>query len=161
MILTIICISIGVVLLGAFFWRASKGVARPLEGLDFPIRGLLRQGYDGGFLVINRYRASPFVQLRKYIHGIGDYGIELAFPLADWAEPYRAKLEEILKELGLEYELQDNRGLLFIYVDFERDVALAHSVVVAILTRVFSWSKDTRCFTLMENADPRDVLIDR
>jgi hypothetical protein len=138
------------------------GVSRPLSTLDRPIRALLRRGYDGGFIVIKRYRKTPFVQLRKYIRCPGDYGIELSFPMVDWSMRYVPAVEQLCDAQNLGHTKESHRGAMpFLYVDFGHDVENAHSFVVRVLTDVFGWSEDTKCFALLEHGDPRDVLIDR
>ena len=87
---------------------------------------LLRRGYDGGFLTINISFSPRFVQLRKYIRAPGDYGIELAFPNARWAEPYFEQVVDVCRRRSLAYsiEKEDAEGALqFLYVNFERDDA--------------------------------------
>ena len=68
-------IAIGILLIisiSLLILRGVKGPAYTLDSIEHPIKGLLKQGYDGGFLIINISYSKKFIQLRKYINSPGD-----------------------------------------------------------------------------------------
>ena len=75
-----------VVAIGLVLRRAVKGPARTVHTLGRSLRGLLRQGYDGGYLIIDVTSSERFLQFAKYINAPGDYGIYLGFPRGPWSE---------------------------------------------------------------------------
>ena len=143
--------------------RLAKGPAYTLETLGGPIRGLLKQGYNGGFLLIDVARSQKFVQLRKYIEKPGIYGIELGFPRAHWSEPYYEKLKSVCESDRIRY--REDRGgasdpLDFLFVDFGKDATAATEFVRRVFTDVMNVPIGRRFYCRLENATPEDRLID-
>ena len=155
---------IGIALLGILIlavWRGTKGPVYHIDGLIKPISALLKRGYDCGFLIISiGYSGRRFLQLRKYIHGPGNYGIQLAFPNANWAQPYFESVHAICKTRHLKGVVANDGTLDFLYVDFTRDAIEAYKCVKAILEQTFDVGKDTKLFVRLENAAVEDKLID-
>jgi hypothetical protein len=145
--------------------RAMKGVKYNLEKLRVAIEALLRRGYNGGFLVIKVPYSSKFVQLRKYIHSPGKYGIELGFPRAKWSEMYFDDVFAYCKRAGLQPVLKDeiwrNSTMEFIYADFGRDIDMAHSCILYILIEILRVNEKKGFYALLERGSTKDILVDR
>jgi hypothetical protein len=149
--------------IGLFLRRASKGPARTVETLEWPIRGLLKQGFNGGFLVITVDGSNKFLQLDKYIRAPGDYGIELAFPKAEWSLQYYDRLLTFCESHAIPYRLSSSSPmdpLEFLFIDFGRDYVRANDIVKKILMTVLEVPKDNRVYFQLENASPEDRLVD-
>jgi len=144
--------------------RASKGPAHSIESIESPIQGQLKQGYDGGFLIINISRSKNFLQLRKYINAPGDFGIELCFPNAKWSSQFFEKLKNLCIKSIIDYSItkEDPSGPLeFLYIDFGKDAHKAHEHVKKILLEIFELDENAKLFARLENATIEDKLIDR
>lgn len=143
--------------------RGVKGPAYTLETVQKPINGLLKQGYNGGFLIIDISGSKYFFQLRKYIHAPGDYGIELCFPHAKWSINFFQEVVSLCNRDGLIYSIRTENAdgsLEFLYVDFEKNVALAHKCLKNILLEVFGLNENVILFARLENATTENKLID-
>lgn len=144
--------------------RAARGPSLTLETLQWPINGLLRQGYDGGFLIIDIDKSKYFLQLRKYIRRAGEYGILLSFPHAQWSNELFPKLVEFCESTGLAYSVEVEKAiepLEFLHIDFGKDAAKAHDVVKGIILSVFKMDKNVKLFATLQNASIKDELVDR
>jgi len=144
-------------------WRAAKGPVHSLATLEVPIRDLLRRGYKEGFLVINIHYTKQFVQLKKYIHNKGNYGMEFCFPNTKWSDKLFVKLVEFCTETEIDFVIGEEHAkepLEFLYIDFGKDVLLAHSTIVDILLNVFGVDDDVKLFVRLENASVKDELIE-
>jgi len=149
--------------LGLFLRRASKGPARTPETLEWPIRGLLRQGYNGGYLLIKVARSNKFLQLDKYIRAPGEYGIELAFPKAEWSLQYFERLLDFCRNHGIEFRISSSSPgdpMEFLCIDFGNDYVRANDIVRKILVSVLDTPKDHRVYFKLENASTEDRLIE-
>jgi hypothetical protein len=152
-----------VIALGLLF-RATKGPAYTPNSLGGPIRGLLRQGFNGGVLIIRVGWSRKFVQLCKYIRRPGEYGIELAFPRARWSTTHYSRLRELCDRDAAEFRVSRagiDDPLEFLFVDFGVDYKKAHAFVQRVLKEVFGVSDNARLFCRLENATPADTLVDR
>ena len=150
--------------LALMVWRASKGPSLNLETIQWAINGLLRQGYNGGFLIINIGYSKKFLQLRKYIYAPGNYGIELAFPNAKWSEQLFPKFADFCKQSGIIYSVVIEPAvepLEFLRIDFGKDVAKAREIIKGIILKVFELDESVHLFARLENASIKDELIDR
>jgi hypothetical protein len=149
-----------IILVGLFIWWASKGLPYNLDSIEPPLAALLKRGYDGGLLVIEiGLLGRRFLQLRKYIHAPGDYGIELGFPRATWSRKLFPQIEAFYSKFGIKYKIQRNNGMDFLYVDFGRDLALAHRCIRKMLADIFGVQERTKLFAKLENASSKDELI--
>lgn len=145
-------------------WKATKGVPYTLETIPDAINGILRRGYNGGFLVINIPHSKYFLQLRKYIGYPGDYGILLAFPRAPWSEGLFPSLIEFCKGHQLAYSIETEQALKpleFLHIDFGKDAAEAHKVIKGIILEVFDLDESTKLLVTLQNASVKDELIDK
>lgn len=142
-----------------FVWYALRGVPRRLDYLETALNELLRRGFDCGFLLIRISYTNKFVQIRKYINSPGVYGIQFAFPKANWSIRYFETVKEVCRGIDPSSYVQDDEGMDFLYVDFGTDVQKAHLCVKRILTEVFGVTQNTKLFVTLENASIRDELI--
>ena len=131
--------------------------------LNWPIRGLLRQGFHGGFLIID-VGDGRFLQLAKYIRRPKDYGIELGFPRAKWSEKYYDPVRELCAQENVSWRVERGEGksdpLDFLFVDFGPDDVAANKFVVKILREIFHIDSVSPLYCRLENASPENRLID-
>lgn len=145
------------------FRRLSKGVRRSATELRRPIADLLKRGYDGGILIIQHTRSEIFLQFRKYIRSRGDYGIELGFPRAKWSEEYFSRLSDYCDDHGIDYILDPSEQagpIQFLHVDFGQDYDRAYWFTKNVLRDIFNLSSEATYYVHLNNASPRDELID-
>jgi len=143
--------------------RASKGPALTPESLEWPIRGLLRQGYNGGYLIIDVTRSKKFLRLDKYIRAPGDYGIELAFPKAEWSFAYYHRLLDFCTSRGIGYRISASvpgDPMEYLFIDFGNDHVRANAIVREVLLIVLDVPQNHPVYFKLENATPEDRLID-
>ena len=155
-------LSLVVVALALLLRRAMKGPAFTVESLVGPISGLLRQGYNGGFLIISVERSKKFLQLNKYITGPGQFGLELAFPRAPWAAEYYDSFQLWCKARNVPYRKApsgEHDPSEFIIVDLGTDIRSAHAFVSDVLREILN-AGSSRLFCRLENATVEDRLID-
>ena len=156
--------AVGVVAIALFFAWATRGLPHTLETLEPAVRALLRQGYDGGFLTIDVAHEKKFVQLRKYIHSRGNYGIELGFPQAEWSAEYYTKLRELCDDESMSYRVSRASGtddpLEFLFVDFGKDYSEATIFVRRVLKEVMDVPSEARLYCKHANGTGEDRLID-
>jgi hypothetical protein len=162
-----ILISIGIIFIifiGLLIFRCAKGPAYTLSSIELPIKGLLKQGYDGGFLIITISYSKKFIQLRKYINSPGVYGIEMHFPNAKWSSELFEKMKNYCERYSVDYSIlidyAKNKEMEFICVDFKKNAKKAHDFVKGILRESFRVGKNVKLFTRLENATIEDRLID-
>jgi len=159
MIFTSFIILLGV-LICVFIWRATKGAPRNIDSLEAAIYDLLRRGYDKGFLLIQISDSGKFIQVRKYIKGPGDYGIQLAFPNAEWSQIYFDAAKEYCVKSGFNGYVAYDGLLEFLYVDFGTNVENANRCIKGVLKEVLGVTPQTELFVRLENASVEDRLID-
>lgn len=129
--------------------RRAFAELRPLPASAIPDRleWLLRCGDDGEFLVIGDLATERFVQLRKYVHGPGDYGLSFDFPRAPWSAKYYDELQSQTEHDGTHFVLQptlDAPVTEFLQLDCGRDIELARRVVDRVLFDIFQVARDQR-----------------
>ena len=145
-------------------WRAAKGPRHTIDSLKRPIRDLLNRGFDGGLLFITVPGRQDFLQLVKRIERPGVYGIQVHFPRAAWSESYFEAVKAHAERNGLsifETQVTGESPLRFLIVEFGKDPDAAHDFVQYVLREVFSANEKRGFFVRLENADVRDVLVDR
>jgi len=125
-------------------WIAARRTMRqyrtvPAEELPAHLRRLLTRSSDGDFLVITDPDTDRFIQLRKYIHSPGQYGLSLDFPRAPWSERYYHELQARLESDQMEFVLQptlDHPVTEFLQVDCKRDIEFAGKLIRMVLFEV-------------------------
>jgi hypothetical protein len=118
------------------FSQVEAGIAR-----------LLRSGFDEAILVVQNVGFERFIQFRKYIRDVGDFGIELGFPDVAWSQKYFAKLRAHCEENGIPYRIgtqSDHGDNEFLLVDCGQDLQMAQGLARAIWTKVFGLSEHSR-----------------
>jgi hypothetical protein len=124
---------------------------------------LLRRGHDGGFMVISERRSGRFVQLRKYVHRKGEFGLELGFPNAPWSATYYDRVLKLIEDDAIPVVVQptnDAPVTEFLLADFGRDTERLASIVSRIFYEIFDTPKDRRFRVKAEGIDAKDVLVD-
>jgi hypothetical protein len=155
-------VAVAFVALGVLLVARLTKVACSFRTLEGPIRGLLKQGYDGGLLTLTVSRSRKSLQLVKYIRGPGNYGIELVFPRAKWSEPYYLKLRQLCEREGVSHHLMATATAQvseLLFVDFGKDACLACSFTCKALSEVLGVAEDRRLYYRLENATPEDRLV--
>jgi hypothetical protein len=135
-----------------------------IENMEVSLRTLLRRGYHGGYLMIQKRRLQLFVQVRKYTRDNGVVGIELAFPNAVWSQKYFKELERYCSDCSIPYtKILENPSSVsemeFLYVDFGEDVRFATEVILHILVNIFQLPKDSTLSIVLHNSSPRDDSV--
>ncbi len=149
----LICISL--ILFVLLILRGLKGPAYSLDSLHGPIEALVKQGLNGGFLVIRISYSKKFIQLIKYINDENDYWIELAFPRVKWSKQFFKKLERICIDEKIPYSIEQGRGkdpIDFLHINYNKDSKNAYESVKKILRQVFGVDNKTKIFVRLENA---------
>lgn len=136
---------------------------RKYELPDLPlfINHLLKAGMNNGYLVITESNTKRFVQLSKYIDK-ATFGIELAFPKAEWSLQFYPSFLDLLKKKDIEYtiiEKLDNEDLEFIKIDFRKDSEKAFDLVKDIFIDVFECDDGLKLFLKLHNVSPWDERI--
>lgn len=143
--------------------RAAKGPTYTLKTVERPVKDLLKRGYNGGFLIIDIHRSKYFLQLRKYIHCPGIYGIELDFPNAKWSVHMFPKLIDYCEHHNISYRIGKeiaDKPLEFLRIGFGKDADKAYKIITDIILQVFNLDEDVKLYAALENASTDDDLID-
>lgn len=112
--------------------------------VEASIARLLRSGFNDAILVVQNTGSKRFIQFRKYIHDVGNFGIELGFPHVAWAEDYFPKLRAHCEENDIPYRIRTEppgSNQEFLYVNCGQDVHMAQGLARAIWTRIFGLSE--------------------
>ncbi len=147
-----ILVTIIVLILILFFWKALRGVERHLDDLLRILGELLRRGFDCGFVVIKIGYSNRFIQFRKYINAPGEYGIQFGFPRARWSQPYFAEVLKVCREIDPACTIINNGNMDFLYVECEKDVQKAYLCAQRVLTEVFNVTSKTKLFVTLGHA---------
>jgi len=126
---------------------------------------LLFRGYDRGFLVISVQKdrkPKRFIQIAKYIEDKNKTGLRLAFPHAEWSQPYFNKLKDRLIKEKIKFEIETTESKEvpeFIVVDILQDLNFAIRLINLILTKVFNVSEIEPLELYMINISPDEEII--
>ena len=134
MIISILVIAFIFILL----WIGSKGPARSFNQLKSYLIDLDERGYNYSTLVINRIFSKKFIQFRKLIINKDEINIQLAFPNANWSKNYYPQIIELAINDNLDYKIVEENHygeMEFIYINCNRDIDLAHSLIEKILLK--------------------------
>ena len=158
--MTFVFISFVVAVTLAFVLHASRGVVSHLDYLESSIEQLLKRGYNCGYLVIKVSYTSKFIQLRKYITAPGVFGVQLAFPKAKWSRAYFDDVMKICRSIdSASCWVNNDGGMVFLYMDFGRDSEKARRCVFEILSEIFGVTNKTKLFVSLNNSAIWDELI--
>lgn len=130
--------------------EAYKAVGHKYEALKYYLEILLNRGYDKGFLIIRIKSSKKFIQIRKYVNSIDEYGIELGFPKAKWSLEYFKDLEDMCIQNNINYEYVYEEPLDFIYIDFNSNIEYAYNTIKKILIEIFNQNENSRFFIRMD-----------
>jgi len=144
---------------GLKIWLGASHAFRQYRPVSFDellvyLQGLLRDGHDGGFVIIADPRGDKFVQLRKYVHASDQHGLSFDFPRAHWSERYYRKLQSRLEHDGVQFVLQPtlNRPVTeFLQVDCKRNLDLANQLIRLVLIEICDFPQDGRLRVTLEN----------
>lgn len=143
-------------------WAVGK---HSLDELPGSLAQLLKRGYEGGFLIITFSPSKKCLWFQKYIRSKGDYGIEFAFPEADWSRPYFPKLKAYCIEQGMEFRIisvgakgHELTGSL--YVDFGKDIDRANEFSVHVTNHILGIPEDEKYEPIYKGFSRKDVLVD-
>lgn len=123
-------------------WSAPKRDFSPVEG---NIARLVRRGFKDALLVIRDPGTGRFIQFRKYIRAVDDFGIELGLPDVAWSRNYFPKLRAHCEENGIPYRIRTQAepdDIEFLLVDCGQDLGMAQGLARVIWTRIFGLSED-------------------
>lgn len=150
-----------VILLSHLAKKLSRGPARKIDQLRRPLEDLLKRGFDGGTLIIDHPKTGTFIQFKKYILEKDNYGIELFYPEVEWSKGFISEFKKWSRSNDLEvvevYPGVDS-PLHFYKIDFSKNTDSAFECVKGLFD-VFGVPNASDFYILLENADPRDVLI--
>lgn len=138
-----------------FLREALKGPKRALEQLHRPISDLLSRGFNGGFLIIEHSKTGKFIQFSKYKKSKENFGIELAFPRADWSKGYYSRVKNICENYNLNVREDFSTGegeLTFLFADFNKDVDSAFKFSKAVFLDIFKINKTDKVHVRLRNA---------
>jgi hypothetical protein len=165
MVVTIVIILLVIGLAFLFWPRRYASIKVSQTELKQYFDVLLRRGYHQGFMIVQEPRSQRMVQFSKYIREKDNIGIESAFPLAPWSEPYYTAVTEEVSRANLDYhtykpdESDGNQVREFTIIDFGQDIEAAFEFARRILTNVFKIAPEKRVRLKFSNVDPRDVRI--
>ncbi|WP_299946011.1 hypothetical protein [uncultured Microbulbifer sp.] len=138
-----------------FLKEALKGPKRTLEQLHRPISDLLSRGFDGGFLIIEHSKTGRFIQFSKYVKSKESFGIELAFPKADWSKDCYSGVKSVCENFKLKVREDFSAGdgeLTFLFADFDRDVDSAFEFSKTVFKDIFKINKTDKVHVRLRNA---------
>ena len=159
----LIGILLALVGVGWFIAVAAKGRQYTISQLAQPLMDLRNRGFHTGTLIVEHQRSKMFLQFRKCIRKKGDYGIELAFPNAEWSRSYLPTLQDHCETTGLNYLVErehDDHPMEFLYVDLGKDVEAAHTLLKYMFETIFSLPAGSKYYVRLENASSRNEVID-
>jgi hypothetical protein len=113
------------------------------DGAKHFLELVLKLGNETAFVAITHRPSERWIQFRKYIHAVGDYGLELAFPNAEWSRPYFQRLREQCEANRLPWRMVDETQgdtMTFLYVDCGRDAQASFDLGKSIFTQIFGVS---------------------
>ncbi len=142
-----------VIIFSFLLWRGTKGPSRTLDELKQSIIDLDKRGLNHSTLIIDKLFSKKFVQFRKLIDD-GESNIQLSFPNATWSKEYFPKVLNIVKNDNLNFSIsqgEQSDKMEFLYINFKKDVGLAHSVMAKILLEVFKEDPNSRFHVLLNN----------
>lgn len=135
----IVVVSFVLLIVAAYLWVLSKGIARRDDDLYVAFEGLVECPSESPFLLINRVFGREFLQFERYVID-GRSGIRLVFPIRQWSLRYEERLIQELRVAGFEYNIVQGEGGHFITVDFGSDSSAAQRCSQTILRNVFGFS---------------------
>jgi hypothetical protein len=142
---------------------ASESAQQSFDDIRDRLEQLLKCGFDQGFVIFQFKDSNRFIQFRKYIHAKGDYGLELAFPKADWSSEHFPLVAECCQQFGVPYSVGDltlDDGVEFLHADVGQDIDAAFRLVCGIVDDVFRISRDTQYTLEWDAVDVTGGLID-
>lgn len=145
----------------AIFLFAYRGIPQNVSDLTWPIKGLLEQGFDGGFLVFKiGFFKSEFIQFRKYIMKSGIFGLNFTLPRAKWSNILFPRVEEHCKSNNIKYSIEKyylDGELDFLVVDFKKDWIGASKFCENLLVDVLNLNPDSKVYFTLNNASPTAI----
>jgi hypothetical protein len=142
---------------------ASETVKQTFDDIRGQLEQLLKSGFDQGFVIFQFKDGGRFIQFRKYIHAKGDYGLELAFPKADWSVEFFPLVARCCDRLNISHTVGPHTrgdGLEFLHADLGRDTDMAFRLVCSIVDDVFRISRDTQYTLEWDAVDVTGALIE-
>lgn len=141
----------------------AAGQTFDLAGLERVIAQLLKKGFADGFLSIQARKTRKYLELRKYIHAKGDYGIRLHVPVEPWSEAYLGMVQAYCSKKGIDFSFENldpEVDEVCLCIDCKRDVPTAYGLVRMIFTQVFGVPASNTFSVVLRNGSPWDELID-
>lgn len=134
-----------VVLLAFVGVRAVKdrGEAPEFSDIEFWLRCLLKNGYDGESVIFRDTAKSRFIRFEKYTDPEGSPGIELTFPEIGWGEEHLTKLRDLAASKGLAFRGSDGAGPAYAHIPFGGDLDEAFAFCRAIWTEQFGLNEQS------------------
>lgn len=129
--------------------RSERYPQRPLER-DFSrveprISLLLRSGFRSAQVTIRHEDSKRYLEFKKYIRGVGDYGIELVLPSYKWAREYLPRVQAYCDENEISYRIRPKckpRSREVLSVDCGRDPETAHALARKVWFEIFGLPKE-------------------
>lgn len=132
-------------------------------GLQAALERLLTSGHDRGFAAIGFKSSKQTMQVRKYIHAKGDYGLEMSVPFEDWPSSRLQTFRDICSRNGNAYtidpEAPDDRAQ-FLQMDFGTDAAAAFQMIDSLGSNVLNLPADNEPFWTLHGIADELGLID-
>lgn len=141
----LILLCLFVVLLILFFWRAKKGIRRPMSQLRRPIEDLLLMDLYKGYLILDHEKSEKFIQFKAVGSDKQSRGIVLGFPLVSWSSPYYQAVEEYLRSKKVPIK-ETNAGCHVLEADFGTNTEQAFHCTKYIFEEIFGTSENDRYF---------------
>lgn len=141
----------------------AENSRQSFEDIHGQLDQLLRQGFDQGFVIFKFSGGECFIQFRKYVHAKGDYGLELAFPKADWSRDMFPLVAECCEKNDVPYTVSPhNTGddMEFLHADVGQDTDAAFRLVGGIVDDAFQIPRGTEYTLEWDSVDATGGLID-
>lgn len=142
-----------IVLSVGFLILATRGAPRRVDEIAPALEQLLRSSLENPIITIRpKFVPNTFLQFSRYPVDSSSYGIELAFPQAQWSESYFPKVVTLASKSGEEYEIveDEKHGLRFVFVKFGASTKRAARFAENVLTEVLGFP-DTYRFRVRMN----------
>lgn len=149
--------------MSVFSMLRDLGSTYDIRGLEHAIKQLLRRGYADGFLSIKVKSSNKYLELTKYIHSCGKYGLLLYVPVETWSEGYIHMIQNYLDNEEIEFSYDSpypGKPASFICIDCKNNASRAHKIVNEIFIHIFLIPKSIKYSIVLSNCSPWDELIE-
>ena len=146
-------------------WRSHPKERTEIgESIEILLSCLVRSGFRSAEVWVHHKSSRRRIHFKKYIREPGDYGIELVFTKHKWASDYFVQLQTYCEHNEIPYRIRPRRtprAWAVLFVDCERDVALAVKLVRYVWAEIFNLPEDEPREVGCHSISPFGEVVDR